>query len=459
MGGGANDWVRGLLRTLVLKTNPHFPFRYCNRWPYDLALKSVIAAVRSYPEVRAVYLRRGLAPRVWIPGLSDIDLSLILERGLSAEREFDLVDALHWRYRRLRQWFPMLGELEILGADDLNAWLGATCRTPVPRSWTLLYGTPALDAAFDRSPDWRSQALNFALWIYLDVLPPCLAEPDSYLRRQDVLRRVGKIVRVLSPILAENGKKEPPVDSRILVPDLVACAAKVLETAVKRVDAGTEAGGDATSSRPARGNSCQLDSVGQPKLAREESAVAFPDKVIVLLKNGLAVEEIAGAVAANQRALPSLPLAERVFGYMVRKYNPYDYAELTSDCEISLARLPAPGRADFADFLLSRFGHVLAFTRGAELFPASDLTPVPALESQFSRLMAIHLLVDKGWLASDRKEIGPKWRREFPERAQDLDRINLAATHGSRAARREAFDLFRSLANEVRDAVTRQRYE
>ena len=177
MAEEANDRGHGLLRMLVLKTNPYFPFRYTNRWPYYLALKRTVAMVRPYAEVRALYLHHGVASGAWVPGLSDIDLFVIVERGLPAAREFDIVDSLRANYRRLKRWFPMLGELRILSADDLNPWLRATSEGPTPRSWMLLYGTPVLDLAFDHSPNWRTRALRLALWVYLDELPPAWRSP------------------------------------------------------------------------------------------------------------------------------------------------------------------------------------------------------------------------------------------------------------------------------------------
>lgn len=204
MADEGNGWAHGLLRTLVLKTNPYFPFRHTNRWPYALALKGTVATVRNYPEVIALYLRHGLASGDWTPGLSDIDQSVILERGLPAAREFEVVSSLRAAYRRLIRLFPMVSEPEILGVDDLKVWLGATCQAPAPRSWILLHGTSAIDTAWDHSPHWRSRALQVALWVYLDLLPPCLAKPHSHSRREDILRRAKKIDRALRPILAER---------------------------------------------------------------------------------------------------------------------------------------------------------------------------------------------------------------------------------------------------------------
>jgi hypothetical protein len=284
------------------------------------------------------------------------------------------------------------------------------------------------------------------MWIYLDMLPPCLAKRDSYLQRVDVLRRVKKIDRLLRPIRAEKGEKEAPIDPRAAVPVLVAHAAKLLETAVALSDC-SECTDKRNPSHPPEG------------IAGVRSALTFGDKVIVTLPNGLAPDAIAAITAGRQWDRPPLPMAEIVFTYMARRYDPYGYARLLRGREIAfganlLEGVPPPGRAELAAYLLSRFDHTLVFTRGAELFPASESPVVAELGWELNRLMGIQLLVEKGWVTADRDEIDAQWRREFPEAAQVLDGIRLVARRAPRAARQEAFALFRSLANEVCDAVT-----
>jgi hypothetical protein len=103
--------------------------------------------------------------------------------------------------------------------------------------------------------------------------------------------------------------------------------------------------------------------------------------------------------------------------------------------------------------LLSNFDHALAFTRGPELFPASESPVVAELERALDRLMGIRLVVEEGLATADWSEASAQWRRAFPESAQALDEIKLVATQAPRAARQQAFALFRSLAKEVHDAV------
>ena len=463
MPGRAEDWARDLFRTLVLKTNPYFPFVYCNRWPYHVSLRAVSSLVRRRPEVRSLYLRHSLASSGWTPALSDIDLTLILERSLTAQREFDFIDSFRRRYRRLKRFFPMLGELQILGEDDFKPWLRFTGDAPARRRWTLLDGQPILDdSSSPPSPHWRVKALNVSLFVYFDRIPACLSKRDSYLRREDVRRRVMKIINVLRPVLAERGERELPIDPQAGETLLIAQAAKALEAAVAHVDHGAIPAPPDAAWFPSNANRRDFHSNPPDSLSGVRSAIAFEDKVVVIIASGLAPEQVAGAAAASRKAwaLPPVLLPENVFRYMLRRYNPFDYSWLFRGRTVAfgtdpLEGMPPPGKAEFTAHLLSRMDHILAFTRGEELFPESGLLPVHAFEKEVGRLMGIRLLLQKGWIAPDRHQSDAEWRREFPDCSSTLDEIKLAAAtrRDERANRQAAFVFFRSLASEVRDAV------
>jgi hypothetical protein len=80
--------LREAIRTAVVKTNPHWPFSTLNKLPYSLALKAFVQVCRQFSEVKSVYLRHGLTRDDWLPAVSDIDLTLIIESSLSIEAEF-----------------------------------------------------------------------------------------------------------------------------------------------------------------------------------------------------------------------------------------------------------------------------------------------------------------------------------------------------------------------------------
>jgi len=413
-----------MLQTLVLRSNRWFPFCYANRWPYALALKVMVRLASANPGVRALYLRHGLTSGDWIPGLSDVDLSTIFEAGVRAEREFELVDSFRQGYYRLQKWFPMLGELEIIGEDDLRPWLRLTSEAPRPRAWTLLYGSPTYDAASDSSPAWRARALHFALWMYLEVLAPCLVEPASYLGSQKAWRRARKILKVLGPMVEEKREQPPRLETESGVALMVARAAKALEMAV--------------------------DDCGAWRAA--PATVRLGEQTILIVENGLTPEQIVERAAVNRAAGSALPMPAAVFAYLVRRHNPFAWASLASRGN-ALDGLPPPGRSEFASWWLAFLDNVLRFQRGPELFPITGRLDPEDLERELTRLMGIRLWVEQSWLASDRRETSAEWRRRFPECAEQVGGILRLCATNPRHGRREAFVLFRSLAAEVRDAA------
>ena len=173
-----------LLRTVVLRTNSHWPFRQCNRIPYAAALHAFAWSFQRRREIRSVYVRHGRVEREWIPALSDIDLTVILQRSLSVEAEYEFLATFWRRFRRLKCVFPMLGEVEILNEGELAPWLAFSSCTPAGRHWSLLQGEEIAGLSAAGSPHWRRRALSFALWIYMGILPRSVSMPDSFLRRR-----------------------------------------------------------------------------------------------------------------------------------------------------------------------------------------------------------------------------------------------------------------------------------
>ena len=456
-GGGA----RKLLRTLVLRTNRYFPFRYTNQWPYRAASKAAARRFGRHAGVLALYLRHAHTSAAWIPGLSDIDLTMVLKRGLSAAAEFDLVDLLWSDYRSLKRYFPMLGELRILGADDLNAWLRETSESPTPRAWTLLAGEPVYDSAADRSPAWRRRCLDFALWIYLDLIPPCLAAPDSFVNHEDLLRRVRKIFRVLKPVLSEkpvvgeDALFEEPHATNTLA--LVAQCAIALERAVLRLEDGCA--GDAEFARTPPSGGARFHSNPSCQLAGVRSAMRFHETVLLVTENGSAAAAIAAAMAAAGRCwdLPPVPLPQSVFHYMVRKYDSYNYRELEREREVLYGAdpldMPPPQPSDVATFLLAHVDYELALPRSEWLFTPGQFPSADELQVAFGQIMAVRLLVEKNWVSLDRRDVDEQARREYPECSQALEDIIQLCGSDREIARRRAFALFLDLTTAVRDSL------
>ena len=110
-----------LLRMAVLKTNAHWPFSLLNPMPYSWAIRQFVKACQHFPEIRSVYLRHALLQGQWTPGLSDIDLTVIIDQRVARAEEFAFLAAFWKRIGLLQRVFPMLGEIQILSEAHLDS--------------------------------------------------------------------------------------------------------------------------------------------------------------------------------------------------------------------------------------------------------------------------------------------------------------------------------------------------
>ena len=123
--------IRDALRTAVLASNPYWPFSAINKYPYYLAIQAFVRLCSSYASIKSVYLRSGLVERQWVPGLSDIDFTLIVDANLNRADEFYFLQKFWRRYSSLKTVFPMIGEVDILTERHVRSdpvWL---CRLHV----------------------------------------------------------------------------------------------------------------------------------------------------------------------------------------------------------------------------------------------------------------------------------------------------------------------------------------
>ncbi len=182
-----------LLREAVLRTNPFFPFSRLNREPYRLAIRAYLRLCRKFPEIRGVYIRHGMAGAGWVPGLSDIDLTVTFSPDLREADEFRFLTAFAEERAALRRWFPMLTDVVMLNEAHLPAWTRHGIRGQEARRWQALYGPPPAceyrdeDAAYDQKED--------ALIRYFEYLLPWYFEPLSYVGLRRMQRVASRILR------------------------------------------------------------------------------------------------------------------------------------------------------------------------------------------------------------------------------------------------------------------------
>ncbi len=144
--------VQDLIQRIVITTS-FFPLTHFYRKVYDLSTLVASLLLRRVDGVLAIYLRRGVAKGEIVYGLSDIDLSVIIEdRGGEEQAVKEMVRAT---YNKLSRFIPLLGqgdkELEVYSAsefsdlyDDYSFYRYRFNEGKY--TWRLLYGTDLVKA-------------------------------------------------------------------------------------------------------------------------------------------------------------------------------------------------------------------------------------------------------------------------------------------------------------------------
>lgn len=156
-------WVRRLVLATAVP-----PVIHLYRLGYQLVIQQALRLFRRYPATRAVYLKRGIAKGEDLPGLSDIDFTII---GVWSETDrTDLEDRLAGLARRIRilDPFPEIYTEASIQTDFATKPALRYRLTEGKATWRLLYGRDYLadlpdathlelaDACFAETQVWWS---------------------------------------------------------------------------------------------------------------------------------------------------------------------------------------------------------------------------------------------------------------------------------------------------------------
>ncbi|MEO1992347.1 MAG: hypothetical protein ABGW78_10480 [Pirellulales bacterium] len=165
-------FIKPVLRNMVVRTS-FTPFLELYRGIYWAITKTAVLLLRRHKNVKAIYLQRGYAKGEWVPGVSDIDLGVIVER-----LDQGALDAINQTYRRLARFvFVLDDQLDI--TDE--AALQLRYKNPRKRfrllegkaTWKLLYGKDYLTHFADLPVEDLYGGLynEFKIWWTMLALP------------------------------------------------------------------------------------------------------------------------------------------------------------------------------------------------------------------------------------------------------------------------------------------------
>ena len=109
----------------------------------------------------------------WVPAVSDIDLTVIIDGSLTELQEYNFLKSFWKKFERLKKIFPMIGEVDILNENQIDSWTKFTIRDYETREWKLLYGAKTVTSNYKVNRALLAvDSLNFAITNFLEYFIP-----------------------------------------------------------------------------------------------------------------------------------------------------------------------------------------------------------------------------------------------------------------------------------------------
>jgi hypothetical protein len=166
--------VKALLRRVIVTTSVP-PIAGVYRAIYSLLIRVAVWKLKQSAQLRAIYLRRGLAAGEGVPGISDIDLAAVGDWDAGAQAR------ITESYQRLARWCPLYDPTvgvytpasiaELFASDPFHRHRLAEGQ----REWKLLFGDDCLsqlgpipdeEASFGYEAELKLWWTYFARWAY-----------------------------------------------------------------------------------------------------------------------------------------------------------------------------------------------------------------------------------------------------------------------------------------------------
>ncbi len=469
--------LRDAIRTAVIATNPYWPFSTVNKYPYYLGIRALIGLCARYPQIKSVYLRSGLVERDWVPGLSDIDFTIVTDSKLSVGEESFFLRSFWRSFARLKTIFPMFGEIDIL--DDLNigSWIHFGLPGYTARSWKLLYGieTVKLNYVLETNRfflDCINYALNYMYWYCRGHFEQQFfaQEETSYLLAQDLRRLASKIFRCLghiNPQHLDDSARESRGDNQ---DELCAGVIKAMEQETARINPAEQSGNansDDTSwvagfaaeyHDPIKSETIDVSFWASWSNAIESVTLNFHNRIYVILRNNLDVSVIADCVSAIRRALGRAGgvisvVSSSVFEYMVRHYEPFEYVHFMRHRKLvfgrdPMAQIPAPAKSAFVSFMLGQVPNVLTYPQSQTFHSSPNPSNASTGEftSIFQRALFLKLYLEYAFIAPAPDIVFSECERQYPEQVEALRAFD-DSRNGH--ANQERFETLKRMANDI----------
>jgi hypothetical protein len=446
--------VRAIVRRAVVETNPYWPFSALNRLPYRLALAATSNRMRRIEGVRGLYLRNGLTRPNWVPGISDIDLTIVVEDTDAPLRDYAGLGTIWSEYASLKRAFPMLGELDVLTESTLPAWRKIGVAGYESRDWIPVIPGSADLRGESRTPGDGGLALDacdYALLYYGNFLLRRLFGGDarSPVVASEMRRLASKVLRYAALARGDESaaRNDVPADPA----KMATVALRALDETVRGLERRRETGADEPDEN--------ILHTGDSPLFADlpvEGVVEIDTTRFIVLEEGLDSATIRETfdrlIRASDPSRQTHVATPAVFEHLVRVFDPFLFTSLLHRGRVVHGRCHArrPPARSFARSVLAQAPNVLLAARSRDLVPPFDGAFIPSRQFDLAveRALFVKVLCANGAVGPQHYEMVAASRELFgPQLARAAEiRAGVARNRGNGF---EAFALLRELAADV----------
>jgi len=229
-----------LLRITVVKTSGFWPFSYINKIPYFIAIRLFVFINRKSQMIKGIYIRHGLTEDDWVPGLSDIDITVILRENQDIDKEYLFLTSFWNRYKIFKKLFPMMGEVSILNEQMFKSWQKFTIRGYEYKNWRLVYGEN--ENLISHSNKFNSEyveidSINFSITNYLEFFLNEFysLEYSSTLKLLRLNRLLHKIYKYANKYKKAESRKATGELKQENESEIACCCLKTLEESIEYI--------------------------------------------------------------------------------------------------------------------------------------------------------------------------------------------------------------------------------
>ena len=434
---------RDSIRFAVVKSNSYRLFSRLNKAIYDFAVKIFILNCRKFSEIRKIYLKPSFGNSGWTPGLSDIDLIVIVNDNPGLHEEIVFLNNFWKNYNRLKFFFPMLGHVDIISEEQLKTLLKFKIEGYGFSSWDLRYSKNAHnlnDNISQRIPCQGSLFCAFDSYynfLLKDLFLFSSSSPFIYKKL---------IIRITQKIISELGCKDLSLENAYFL-NAYSSFAYVIKS-LDRVKSAISCGGkrfSAYTEQKDGGNGHYPEKVKTlvEKLSERQGhcleEVFFIDEFgkrpAVLFKDDLSAADISNFLSDLRGIILELDLpspfifTRNILRISLEKYNPFWYYGIGKGVlsgEDFRQEIKLPSNAAFTDCALRQsLGLFSAIRNQPQAQGLYSKRIFGAFSNYFIfKIVAMALFFEKGVIVISKEALLDKWKEYYHDSYSRFDCLN-----------------------------------